>query len=241
MAGEMATEFAGLQERLGEFRGRIIRSLAVFAAAAVVSYVFSERMLGDMLRRLPSGAELVFLSPSEAFFARLKLALAGGLVLALPVLLWQILAFISPYLNPRDRRAAMLLIPLAFGLFLLGASFSYLIMLPFALRFLLGFGGAQMQPMLSVSPYVGFVLLLVLPLGLIFELPIVMVFLTRIGVVDPQGLASRRKYVVFLIFIVSALLTPADVFSQVLMAIPLLVLFEFSLIVSRLAKGRSGG
>ncbi|HEY8417733.1 MAG TPA: twin-arginine translocase subunit TatC [Limnochordales bacterium] len=235
---ETAVEFQDLVQRLAEVRTRIIRSLLFLVVASVVAYAFSQRMLDDMQGRLPAGSELVFLAPSEAFFARIKLALAGGLVLAFPYLMFQVLGFVSPYLNPRDRRVALLLIPLSFVLFLLGAGFSYFVMLPFALGFLLGFGGQLMEPMLSVSPYVNFILLMVLPLGLIFQLPIVMVFLTRIGIVDPAQLARHRKYAVFAIFVIAAVLTPADVFSQLLMAGPLLVLFEFSLLVARLARRR---
>lgn len=235
---ETAVEFQDLVQRLAEVRTRILRSLGFFAAASVLAYAFSQRMLDDMQRRLPAGSELVFLAPSEAFFARIKLALAGGLVLAFPFLLYQVLGFVSPYLNRRDRRVALVLIPLSFVLFLLGAGFSYFVMLPFALGFLLGFGGPLMEPMLSVSPYVNFILLMVLPLGLIFQLPIVMVFLTRIGIVDPVHLARNRKYAVFAIFVIAAVLTPADVFSQLLMAGPLLVLYELSLLVGRLARRR---
>src|SRR5690606_40116639 len=104
--------------------------------------------------------------------------------------------------------------PLSFILFLACACFSYALMMPFALRFLLGFGGADLEPMISVSPYVGFVLLMVLPMGLIFQLPIVMVFLTRIGLIDPVEMAKRRKYAAFAIFVIAAVLTPADASSQ---------------------------
>ncbi len=227
-----------LTQRLIEVRTRILRSFAFFVLASVVAYVFSQQALDDMRARLPEGSELVFLAPSEAFFARIKLALAGGLLLSFPFLMYQVLGFVSPFLKPRDRRLGLLLIPLSFALFLAGVAFSYAVMMPFALRFLLGFGGPVVEPMLSVSPYVSFVLLLVLPLGLIFQLPIVMVFLTRMGLIDPVEMAKRRKYAVFAIFVVSAVLTPADVFSQLLLAGPLLVLFELSLLVARLARRR---
>jgi len=236
---ESAVEFQALTQRLAELRRRILWSLALFAAASVAAYVFSEPALEHLRTRLPSGTELVFLAPSEAFFARIKLSLAGGLILAFPFLMWQLLAFISPFLPRRDRRMALLLIPLSFILFLAGASFSYAVMMPFALRFLLGFGGADLEPMISVSPYVSFVLLMVLPMGLIFQLPIVMVFLTRIGLVDPVAMAKRRKYAVFAIFVIAAVLTPADAFSQLIMAGPLLVLYELSLLVARLARRRA--
>lgn len=236
---ESAVEFQALTQRLAELRRRILWSLAFFAAASVVAYFLSEQVLEHMRARLPGGAELVFLAPSEAFFARIKLALAGGLVLAFPFLMWQLLGFVAPFLQRRDQRAAMLLIPVSFLLFLAGAAFSYWVMMPFALQFLLGFGGSDLQPMISVSPYVSFALLMVLPMGLIFQLPIVMVFLTRIGIVDPGAMAKRRKYAVFAIFVIAAVLTPADAFSQLLMAGPLLVLYELSLLVARLVQRRT--
>src|SRR5690606_7303046 len=237
-SAETTVEFQDLLQRLNEVRTRLIRSFPFLLAASILAYLFSERALDDMQARLPVGSEMIFLAPSEAFVARIKLALAGGLVLAFPFLMYQILAFVSPYLSRRDRRVGLLLIPLSFGLFLAGAGFSYAVMLPFALRFLLGFGAGELEPMLSISPFVNFVLFLVLPLGLIFQLPIVMVFLTRLGIVDPVVMARNRKYAVFAIFVISAVLTPADVFSQLLMAGPLLVLYEFSLLIARLARRR---
>ncbi|HLT58240.1 MAG TPA: twin-arginine translocase subunit TatC [Limnochordales bacterium] len=237
-SAETTVEFQDLLQRLNEVRTRLIRSFLFLLAASILAYLFSERALDDMQARLPVGSEMIFLAPSEAFVARIKLALAGGLVLAFPFLMYQILAFVSPYLSRRDRRMGLLLIPLSFGLFLTGAGFSYAVMLPFALRFLLGFGAGELEPMLSISPFVNFVLFLVLPLGLIFQLPIVMVFLTRLGIVDPVVMARNRKYAVFAIFVISAVLTPADVFSQLLMAGPLLVLYEFSLLIARLARRR---
>jgi len=236
---EVTLEFKDLVQRLEEVRNRLIRSALFLVVASVVAYAFSHRVLEDMQMRLPAGSELVFLAPSEAFFSRIKLALAGGLVLSFPFLMYQILGFVSPYLTRRDRRMGFFLIPLSFALFLMGAGFSYFVMMPFALGFLLGFGGAEMEPMLSIAPYVNFVLLMVLPLGLIFQLPIVMVFLTRLGIIDPVAMARNRKYAVFAIFVIAAVLTPADVFSQLLMAGPLLVLYEFSLLVSRLARRRA--
>lgn len=207
--------------------------------ASVVAYAFGPPMLNDMFTRLPGPHELVFLSPQEAFFSRIKLAVAGGVVLTVPFLVFQIVRYLAPLLSPRDRRTAYALIPMTVLLFLLGGGFGYAVLLPVALGFLLSFGGAELEPMLSVSSYINFVILLVLPLGLVFEMPIVITFLTRIGILDPRRLARRRKYAVLIIFIVAALLTPADVFSMFLLAVPLLLLFEFSLLVARIAGRRA--
>lgn len=232
-------DHAELTARLVELRARLIRTALFLAVASVAVYVVSTPILNDMVARLPGDGELVFLSPAEAFLSRIKMAIAGGLVLTIPFILLQVVRFFSPMLSHRDRRAAFSLIPVAVLLFAAGVVFAYTVLLPFALKFLLGFGGPDLVPMLSLASYVRFVMMLVLPLGLVFQLPIVITFFTRLGIIDPRALARRRNYAVLAIFIVSALLTPADVFSQLLMAGPLLVLFEISLLIARVAGRRN--
>lgn len=235
----MGIDFTVVTERLTDLRNAIVRFVLFLLAAGIVVYIFSERLLTDLMRHMPGeGSGLVFLSPAEAFVARMKLALAGGLIISVPFLLFQVWGVAKPFLGRRQRIIALLLIPLAFGLFLAGAAFGYVVLLPTALTFLLGFSGPELEPMLAVGPYVGFVIMAVLPLGLIFQMPVVAVFLTRLGIIDPRALAKRRKYAILIIFIVAAILTPPDVFSQLLMAAPLLVLFEVSLLIARIA-GRS--
>lgn len=229
---------AGFTRRLGEVRTRLIHTILFLVLASVGIYVISEWILEHMVGRLPHQDSLIFLAPSEAFITRIKLSLAGGLVVALPFVLFQIWRFVGPMLARRERIVSFLLIPLSFGLFVGGGLFAYVLMLPVVLDFLLGFGSADLAPMLAVAPYINFVVLLVLPMGAIFQLPIVVVFLTRIGIIRPAALARQRKYVILGIFVLSAILTPPDVFSQVLMAIPLLVLFEVSLLIARLARPR---
>lgn len=238
----MRPETALWTERLVQLRRVLIRSLLLVTGAAVLAYVLSDPVLADLMKHMPGGG-LVFLSPTEAFVTRIKLALAGGFVLAAPLLLGQLYGFVKPLLPEERRRGAVWLIPLSFVLFSAGAAFGYFVLLPVALRFLLGFQGPDLEPMLAVGPYVGFVTMLVLPLGLIFQLPVVAVFLTRIGVLDPYQVGARRKYAVLIIVVLSALLTPPDVFSQLLMAGPLLLLFEISLLAARIAarRGREKG
>lgn len=224
--------------RLAELRIRLIRTGLIVLLASIGVYVAAPLLLDDMMTRLADVGELVFLSPAEAFVTRIKLAVAGGFALSVPVLLFQIARFLSPLLSPAARRTAFALIPVAVLLFAVGATFAYTVLLPFALRFLLSFAGPEMVPMLSVAAYIRFVLWLVFPLGVIFQLPIVVTFLARLGIIDSRSMSRRRKYAVLGIFIVSAILTPADVFSQFLMAVPLLVLYEVSIVIARVA-GRS--
>lgn len=226
---------AVMTERLAELRGAIVRSVLFVLGMSVGVYVLSERILAELLTHMPGGS-LVFLSPAEAFVTRLKLAVAGGAVVSTPFLLGQTYGVVKPFLQPSQRRTAMVLIPLSFALFLAGAAFGYFALLPVALKFLLGFEGPYLQPLLAIGPYVGFVTMLVLPLGLIFQMPVVAVFFTRIGVLDPRSVAGRRKYAILIIFVLSAVLTPPDVFSQLLMAAPLWILFELSLLIARLAS-----
>lgn len=235
----MAIDFSAATEYLTSARNVIVRSVLFLLVSAAAAYVFSDIVLTELLGKMPmDSAGLVFLSPTEAFVTRLKLAIAGGLIPTVPFLLFQVWSAAKSFMDRRLARITFWLIPLAFGLFLAGAAFGYFVLLPIALQFLLGFRGPELEPMLAIGPFVGFVLLLVLPLGLIFQMPIVAVFLTRLGILDPRAAAGRRKYAILVIFIVSALLTPPDVFSQLLMAAPLLVLFELSLLVARLAAPR---
>lgn len=232
-----------LTARLAQLRNAIVRSVLFLIVAAAGVYIVSETLLADLLRHMPEGSRgLVFLSPSEAFITRIKLALAGGLIVSVPFLLFQVWTLAKPFLARRQRIIAFLLIPLSFVLFVAGAAFGYLVLFPIGLGFLLGFQGPELEPMLAVGPFVSFVIMLVLPLGLIFQMPVVAVFLTRTGVVDPRRLARNRKYAILFIFVLAAVLTPPDVFSQLIMAVPLLILFEASLLVARIAgSGRRRG
>lgn len=229
-------DHAVLTTRLMELRARLIRVVLFLLVASVAVYVVAPWLLNDMIRHLPGAGELVFLSPAEAFVSRIKLAVAGGAVLSVPYLMLQVVRFFSPMMSRRDRRTAYWLIPVSMFLFTAGVAFGYSVLLRFALTFLLGFGGPDLVPMLTLASYIRFVMWLVVPLGLIFQLPIVITFFTRLGIIDPRAMARRRKYAVLAIFVVAAILTPADVFSQFLMAVPLLILYEISLLIARIAK-----
>jgi sec-independent protein translocase protein TatC len=178
---------------------------------------------------------LVFLAPAEAFWVHLKISLITGLILALPVIFHQVWKFISPGLLQREKKYAIPFIIIATGLFFFGTVFCFVIVLPFAMKFLLSYKTASLTPMISIERYIDFCLKFILAFGAVFELPVIIVFLTRTGIVSYQTLAKNRKYAVLLAFVTAAILTPTpDAFNQTLMAVPIIFLYEGGLLVSKL-------
>ena len=199
--------------------------------AFCLCYDFSERLLYFLW--LPAGRPLVFIAPTEAFFAHLKVAFLASLVLVWPYLCYQAWAFGVPGLYEKERRYTVPFVVSATFMFLLGGAFVYTLILPYGMAFLLGYGSATLVPMISVGAYISFSVRLLIAFGAIFELPVVMVLLGKLGLVTPQMLSRNRRYVIVLSFLVAAILTPPDVFTQVLMAVPLLILYEVSILLTR--------
>lgn len=220
-----------LVEHLDELRDRIIKSLLCLILASIVFYSFIDMFLPVFIR--PVG-KLVFIAPQEAFGARIKLSLFGGLFLSSPVILYHIWRFVSAALSKIEKRYILLFGPLSFIFFISGVFFAHFIIVPIGVKFLLGFATDLITPMISISNYISFVGLLLLTFGVIFELPLVSLFLTKIGVVTPKFLSSRRKQAVVFIFISAAIITPPDVVTQVLMALPLLLLYEIGIFFSKI-------
>lgn len=246
-----------LIEHLGELRKRIIIALVSLFLMFVVTFNFSEDIFKFVTfplkydlafswnspyiniishAKLPSNAKLVFLSPAEALWMNMKVAFFAALLLSMPVIFSQVWKFISPGLLAREKKYVLPFVITASGLFVLGAAFCFFIVLPFALGFLLTYKiGDVLMPMLSVGEYVDFCLKFVLAFGAIFELPIVMLFSTRMGLVTPQFLARKRKYAVLLSFVAAAILTPTpDMFNQFLMAFPMIIFYEIGILISRI-------
>jgi sec-independent protein translocase protein TatC len=182
---------------------------------------------------------LVFIAPTEAFFVNLKIAFYAGLFLSVPLILFQVWKFVAPGLYEHERRYSYPFLIASTVLFLVGAVFAYVVVLPIALHFLIAQGGELWKPNITLSNYLSFCMRLILAAGLIFEFPVLMYFLAKIGVVTPEFLVKNRKYAVLAAFVISAVLTPPDVFSQILLAVPLFLLFEASVFVAkRVASGR---
>ncbi len=181
------------------------------------------------------GQKLVFLTPTEAFWVYMKVALISGLILALPVVLYQIWSFVAPGLYRHEKRYAGPFVMVGSLFFLAGATFAQLVVIPFAMRFLVGFPGPDLTPMISVGAYVDFVLKFTLAFGVVFELPVVITLASRMGFVTPRMLSKNRKYAILINFIIAAVLTPTpDIFNQVLMAGPLCLLYELGIISARI-------
>jgi sec-independent protein translocase protein TatC len=224
-------------DHLDELRHRLIISVIGIGVGFAISYAFSQQIL--LLLQRPMPTRLIFIAPTEAFFVNLKVALYAGLFLSIPLILFQIWKFVAPGLYEHERRYSYPFLIISTVLFLVGAAFAYLVILPVALHFLIAQGGELWQPNITLSNYLAFCMRLLLAAGLIFEFPVLMYFLTKVGVVTPEFLVRNRKYAVLVAFVLSAILTPPDVFSQILLAIPLFLLFEVSIFVAkRVAAGQ---
>ena len=224
-------------DHLDELRHRLIISVIGVGIGFAISYAFSQQIL--LLLQRPMPTRLIFIAPTEAFFVNLKVALYAGLFLSIPLILFQVWKFVAPGLYEHERRYSYPFLLISTVLFLIGATFAYLVILPIALHFLIAQGGELWEPNITLSNYLAFCMRLLLAAGLIFEFPVLMYFLAKVGVVTPEFLVKNRKYAVLVAFIVSAVLTPPDVFSQILLAIPLFLLFEVSIFVAkRVASGQ---
>ena len=229
-------------EHLGELRTRIIWSLVPSAVGLLVAFHYSDKVLLYLRRPLDRvNVQLVALTPTESFWTSMKISMVVGVILALPVILWQVWAFIAPGLHKHERRFAGPFVIIGTVLFLLGATFALLVVMPFGVEFLLNFTKQQgIQPMISVSSHVDLVIKFTLGFGLVFELPLVLTMLSRMGIVTPKFLAKNRKYAILVNFVIAAILTPTpDILNQSLMAGPLIVLYEIGILAARIFGRRS--
>ena len=221
-----------VSDRFGEIRYRLIMSVLFLVLASIVGYFFAPQLLSNMVEN--SLDELIFLSPTEALFTRIRLALSIGFILSLPVILFHVWRFASRDLPRKKKFLTFFLIPASFGLFMAGSFLAYKLILPVAINFMMGFATAYLEPLISVSKYVAFALAIILPLGLIFELPLVILFLSYLKIISADSMVKNRKYVILMAFIVGALLTPPDAFTQIAMAIPIIILYEISILIARI-------
>ncbi len=224
-------------DHLDELRHRLIVSLVGIGLGFAISYGFSQQLL--LLLQRPMPTRLVFIAPTEAFFVNLKVAFYAGLFLSVPLLLFQVWKFVAPGLYEQERRYSFPFLIISTVLFLLGAVFAYVVILPIALHFLMSQGGELWKPSITLSNYLSFCMRLILAAGLIFEFPVLMYFLAKVGIVTPELLIRNRKYAILVAFVIAAILTPPDVFSQVLLAVPLCLLFEVSVFVAKRVASRS--
>ena len=222
-----------LVDHLTELRRRIVRSLIAIALGGAVGFWFGNEIVAFLKAPLPIEQPLVFTAIGDPFAIRLRIAIVAGIILAMPVILYQGWAFVSPGLTPAERRAARPWIPLALAFFALGVAIAYAV-LPFAAQFLLSFTTTELQPLLTAREYFDFVSTLILAFGLLMEIPIVLVGLARIGVVTSARLRAARRMVILGIAIFSAAATPGgDLVSPAVLGLSLYLLYELAIILIR--------
>lgn len=220
----------------------LIDSMRQFLKGAGSKYFTDQQIEGfldafKMLLKQRSG--LMFIHPTEAFFTYIKLSILTGIIVGAPFILFEVWRFILPALYKHEKSYFFLSFTFGTFLFYLGAGFSFIVVLPLAMKFLIGIAGSQLQANFTVSNYISFSMLFMLAFGLAFEMPVVTFLAARIGLVDSNFLREKRKYMIVLVFITAAILTPPDPFTQMSLGIPLLILYELSIWIARVAEKRS--
>lgn len=231
-----------LLEHLGELRHRLmVTGIAivlglVLAAVPIPGYnSVTWAVIGLVLT--PAQGAVQAIRPGETLFTYFQVALLCGAAFAMPVIIYQILAFILPALLPNEQRLLFLAVPGVTIFFVLGVAFSYFVLVPFAIRFLLAFGSEMVPPNWAFSEYVGTITMLLFWMGVTFELPLVMLTLAKLGIVDARRLAGMRRWAIVLAFVAAAVITPTpDPFNQTMIALPIYLLFEIGILLARLAR-----
>ena len=236
----MSDDRMPLTSHLEELRRKLIISGVAWLVAFLACYAFAEPLF-DLIATpvraaLPQGASLVFITATEPFFTYLKIGALAGLLVAMPVIFWQIWSFIAPGLYQHEKHYIIPFVLVSTLCFATGAFFGYRFVFPMAFKVLIEFGtgSGDLSAMLSMGSYLSLSSKLLLAFGLVFELPVVIFFLARMGIVDHKMLARNRKFALLAAFLTGAMLTPPDVFSQTALALPFIILYEVGIIVARL-------
>ena len=221
-----------------ELRKRLIRSVIAIAVASILAFVFYDWIF--YLLKLPAGnINLIFIEMTEMIGTIMKVCLFAGIILSMPYLVLQGIMFASPALTPKEKKYVYLILPWIALMFLGGIVFGYFILIPPATRFLISFGADIATPEIRVGNYISIVARLLLSIGIVFEMPVITTFLARLGVLKPKWLADRRRTAVIVAFILAAMITPTfDPINQVLVAAPLIVLYEISIWLAKLVYKR---
>jgi sec-independent protein translocase protein TatC len=244
MANESETSEMGFFDHLEELRWRIIKALIGVVLGMILCWIFIDPLVNEFLlrpivelnRNLAPGQQpikLQNLKPFGQVFLYMEVAIAGGIILSIPNLLYQLWAFIAPGLLPQERKYIRYIVAFSSFCFLAGIAFAYFVIIPSAMTFFAGFGTPEIVNNLAISEYMSFIISIMLAAGVVFELPMVSWFLSRLGILTPAFMRKYRRHAIVIIFILAAVLTPGtDPVSQILLGIPLMVLYEISIWVS---------
>ena len=229
--------FDDLKPHIADLRKRLTISTITVVVMFFACFSFYEPILEWMMapvkHALPVGTSMIAVEIQETFFTAMKVAFFAGFIISLPVIFWQLWLFLAPGLYDHEKKLVVPFVFFATLMFLLGAAFAYYIVVPIGFDFLIAFGNSVVSVLPSIGKYVGFFTKLMIGFGIAFELPVITFFLAKIGIVNDQMLKDFFRYAVVLIFIISAILTPPDVISQVLMAAPLLILYGVSIYIAK--------
>ena len=230
---------------LEELRKRLVVCAIGVGAGFVIAYIFAERLFQLLVAPLkavmPEGDQLIFTNLPEMFFAYIKVAFIAGIMAASPLIFYQLWMFIAPGLYRKEKKMAIPFVISSTILFVGGALFGYFVVFPFGFKFFIGFSNEYVKALPSVKQYFSFSMKLLFAFGAVFELPVIIFFLSKMGIVTPQFLRQKRKYAILLTFALAAILTPPDVITQCMMAGPLIVLYEIGILVSRIAQKKKEG
>lgn len=218
-----------LTEHLQELRGCLIKSIAALILGTGCSIYF----LQDIMDILTAAAkELYYMRPAEAFMIYMKVALLSGLILSSPFILYELYSFVRPALTLRERRFTLICIPLSLVLFITGMLFSYSFVFPRGLEFFLGFAAGKVNPLISMESYLDFMLMLVVPFGFAFNVPVVLTLLAYLNIISAKMLMKYQRHVILVAFIIAGVITPTpDIITQTLLAVPLILLYEVSIVI----------
>lgn len=223
---------------LAELRKRLTRSVLALIITSGISFAFYQRIF-DILIYPAQGIELQAIEMTEMLGTIMRVCLASGIILAMPYLTYEIIMFVSPALTSREKRYVFLVLPWITLMFAAGVAFGYFVAVPRAVGFLLSFGSDIATPQIRIGNYISLVTRMLVAIGLVFEIPVLTTFLARLGVIKPKWLAEKRKAAIIIAFIVAAIITPTiDPINQVLIAIPLVVLYEMSIWLAKLVYKR---
>ena len=223
-------------EHLEELRWRLLKSVLAVIVMSGAAFYFSDQLVYLIKKPLGGEIKLYNIAVTGAFYAYLKIAIVAGVMGALPVIFYQMWSFISPGLYKREKLAILPLVAISTLLFVIGAGFCYIMVLPLAFEFLIGFGGDLIVNTITIGSYISFVGLLMITFGFGFQMPILAYFLGKMGIIKARMLAKGRRYALVTMLVAGAIITPPDVFTQVLLAVPLYLLYEISIIVVRVVQ-----
>ena len=221
---------------ISELRRRLIRSVIAVSITTVISFMFASQIF-EILKSPAGEINLIYIEMTEMIGTYMKVSFASGIMLAMPYLVYQFIMFVSPALTDREKKRVYLVLPWIALMFIGGVVFAYFILVPPAMKFLITFGSDIADPQIKIGNYVSIVTRLLLAIGLVFEMPVITTFLARLGIITPKWLSNKRKPAIILAFILAAIITPTfDPVNQILVAAPLIILYEISIWLAKLVQ-----